>query len=131
MDLATDSGKRVKLCYSLMERIAATVITLEREPTAHAQGYKRVFLRNSDTPTKITQVAYGEFGRAHYCELHAHQTMEECFFFLKGEGIYTVGDQSIRLHPGVFVRIPAGVLHRLETNGEEPLEYVYFGVATE
>ena len=114
-----------------MERISSMVTTLERELTAHAQGYKRVFLTNDDTPTKVTQVAYGEFGRTHYCELHAHQTMEECFFFLRGEGTYTVGDQSIKLYPGVFVRIPAGILHRLEATSEEPLEYVYFGVATE
>ncbi len=113
-----------------MERITASLSTLEHELTAHAQGAKQVFLRNSDTPTNVTQVAYGTFSRADYCDLHTHATMEECFFFLKGTGVYIVGDQSIALHHGVFVRIPAGVPHRLEATGEEPLEYVYFGVAT-
>jgi len=113
-----------------MERITASLSTLERELTAHAQGAKQVFLRNSDTPTNVTQVAYGMFTAADYCELHTHPTMEECFFFLKGEGMYTVGDQSIDLQSGVFVRIPAGVPHRLEAIGIAPLEYVYFGVAT-
>ncbi|MCK8490956.1 MULTISPECIES: cupin domain-containing protein [Spirosoma] len=114
-----------------MERITATLTNLEREVTAHAQGVKQVFLRNNDTPSNITQVAYGHFAPTDYCDLHSHQTMEECFFFLNGTGVYFVGDQAIPLHHGVFVRIPAGVLHRLEATGDAPLEYVYFGVATE
>lgn len=113
-----------------MERITASLAHLEREVTAHAQGIKQVFLRNGDTPTSVTQVAYGTFSKTDYCELHRHATMEECFFFLKGAGVYTVEDQQIDLKSGVFVRIPAGVTHRLEATGPEPLEYVYFGVAT-
>jgi mannose-6-phosphate isomerase-like protein (cupin superfamily) len=113
-----------------MERITASLMHLERELTAHAQGAKQVFLRNGDTPTNVTQVAYGSFSNTDYCELHAHATMEECFFFLKGTGVYVVDDQTIDLQSGVFVRIPAGVPHRLEATGPEPLEYVYFGVAT-
>ena len=50
---------------------------------------------------------------------------------MKGTGTYVVGEQTVALEPGVFVRIPAGVLHRLEATGPEPLTYVYFGVATE
>ncbi len=114
-----------------MEKITATLTDLESELTAHFQGSKRVFLRHADTPTAITQVAYGTFSSTDYCDLHAHATMEECFFFLKGEGLYFVGDQTITLGPDVFVRIPAGVKHRLEATGPEPLEYVYFGVATD
>lgn len=114
----------------MTERITASLVDLERELTAHAQGAKQVFLRNQDTPTNITQVAYGTFSKADYCEMHAHPTMEECFFFLKGAGIYIVNNQEIELHEGVFVRIPAGFPHRLEATGEVPLEYVYFGVAT-
>ena len=114
-----------------MERITASLANLERERTAHVQGAKQVFLRNGDTPTSVTQVAYGTFSETDYCELHTHPTMEECFFFMKGIGVYTVDSQAIDLQPGVFVRIPAGVPHRLEATGPEPLEYVYFGVATD
>lgn len=114
-----------------MERITASLSNLEREVTAHAQGIKQVFLRNSDTPTKVTQVAYGQFAKTDYCELHSHATMEECFFIVKGQGEYVVNDETIALTSGVFVRIPAGVPHRIVSTGEEPLEYVYFGVATE
>lgn len=115
----------------MTEKITASLAQLDPELTAHAQGAKQVFLRNADTPTAITQVAYGTFTNADYCELHTHATMEECFFFLKGTGCYTVGDLQIDLQPGVFVRIPAGAVHRLEATGDQPLEYVYFGVATD
>ncbi|MBC3787712.1 cupin domain-containing protein [Spirosoma utsteinense] len=115
----------------MISKITASLADLAPELTAHAQGAKQVFLRNGDTPTNVTQVAYGVFANTDYCEMHAHATMEECFFFLKGEGKYTVDGTEIALSNGVFVRIPAGIPHRLEATGNEPLEYVYFGVATE
>ena len=113
-----------------MEIITASLQTLTGEVTAHRQGCKQVFLRQTDTQTSLTQVAYGSFGAADYCELHRHATMEEVFFFLSGQGAYTVGSETIPLESGVFVRIPAGVSHRLEAHGDTPLTYVYFGVAT-
>ncbi|WP_080240496.1 cupin domain-containing protein [Spirosoma rigui] len=112
-------------------KITASLAQLAPELTAHAQGSKQVFLRNGDTPTNVTQVAYGVFTTSDYCEMHTHATMEECFFFLKGTGTYVVDEHIIDLTGGVFVRIPAGVPHRLQATGSEPLEYVYFGVATE
>ncbi len=115
----------------MTEKITASINHLESELTAHFQGSKQVFLRNSDTPTKVTQVAYGIFAKTDYCELHTHLTMEECFFFIKGTGFYQIDDQQIALQSGVFIRIPAGTPHRLEATSEEPLEYVYFGVATD
>lgn len=114
-----------------MEKITASLDPLARELTAHGQGAKQVFLRSTDTLTAVTQVAYGVFAATDHCEMHTHPTMEECFFFLKGVGQYTVGTERIDLQHGVFVRIPAGVPHRLEATGAEPLEYIYFGVATE
>lgn len=113
-----------------MDTITAILSNLASESTAHLQGAKKIFLRNADTPTSLTQVAYGTFQSGDFCEMHSHATMEEVFFFLSGKGIYTVDNQQIPLESGVFVRIPAGVPHRLEALGDEPLNYVYFGVAT-
>lgn len=114
-----------------MEKITATLTSLASETTAHLQGSKKVFLRAADTATTVTQVAYGVFTKKDYCEMHIHPTMEECFYFIRGTGIYTVDTTKIPLKAEVFVRIPAGVTHRLEATGDEPLEYIYFGVATE
>lgn len=99
--------------------------------TAHGEGNKFVFLKNEDTPTALTQFAYGKFLPGEICKFHLHPTMEELFFFLKGEGKYVVGENVYTLKPGTFLRIPAGVLHQLEASGTEELEFVYFGVATD
>lgn len=114
-----------------MEKITATLASLANESTAHLQGSKKVFLRGADTATPIMQVAYGVFTKSDYCEMHVHRTMEECFYFIRGSGIYIVDRTEIPLKAEVFVRIPAGVPHRLESTGDEALEYIYFGVATE
>ncbi|WP_128547760.1 cupin domain-containing protein [Larkinella soli] len=112
-----------------MDRITASLSHLERELTAHAQGTKQVFLRPGDSLSGLTQFAYGVFMRTDHCERHVHPTMEECFFFLKGDGRFEIGEQHIPLGKGVFVRVPAGAAHRLVATGEEPLEYIYFGIA--
>lgn len=97
--------------------------------TVHDTGQKFVFLKNGETETALTQFAYGKFMPGEKCEEHLHPTMEECFYFTKGTGIYTVGGTVYPLAPGVFLRIPAGMLHQLEATGDEPLEFVYLGVA--
>ena len=99
--------------------------------TVHATGQKFVFLKSGDSETALTQFAYGKFVPGEICEEHLHPTMEECFYFLKGTGIYTISGTVYPLEPGVFLRMLAGALHQLEATGNEDLEFVYFGVATE
>lgn len=98
--------------------------------TAHGQGEKFVFLKNGETATALTQFAYGIFQPGEVCSRHAHETMEEYFYFLKGSGEYIVGDENIQLQEGVFLRIPAKTPHELKAIGNMPLEFVYFGIAT-
>lgn len=104
---------------------------LEGESTAHLSGLKRVFLRNDDVDSQLTQFAYGTFLPGEVCERHLHPTMEELFYFISGEGVYTVGEDPISIREGTFLRIPAGVYHELLNSGNKPLEFIYFGVAIE
>jgi mannose-6-phosphate isomerase-like protein (cupin superfamily) len=97
--------------------------------TAHQDGEKFVFLKNEETASSLTQFAYGKFMPGECTEEHKHTTMEECFFFIKGEGTYTVNKETFFITPGCFVRIPPNTQHQLKTAGSEPLEFVYFGVA--
>jgi mannose-6-phosphate isomerase-like protein (cupin superfamily) len=97
--------------------------------TAHSEGKKFVFLRNEDTPAAITQFAFGKFLPGETCEAHLHTTMEECFYFIDGEGEYTVGDITYTIKPKCFLRIPANTIHALKATGNRPLTFVYFGVA--
>ncbi|NJB71512.1 mannose-6-phosphate isomerase-like protein (cupin superfamily) [Saonia flava] len=102
---------------------------IEGESTAHLSGLKKVFLKNTDTNSKLTQFAHGLFMPGEVCELHAHPTMDELFYFINGTGIYKVNDEEIKLKPGTFIRIPAKSQHELVNNGKNNLEFVYFGIA--
>lgn len=126
-------GYLIKLKKSTLSvsKIYSHLSELTPEPTAHGSGSKFVFLSNDELDSRQTQIAYGSFKPGEICQEHLHPTMEECFFFLKGTGIYIVGDERIELINGTFLRIPAGVRHTLIAMGTEPLEFVYWGVATD
>ncbi len=98
--------------------------------TAHGEGQKFVFLSKEDSETALTQFAYGKLMPGEIIAEHFHATMEECFFFIKGIGNYTISGIAYPLGPGTFIRIPTGTPHQLEAAGNEALEFVYFGVAT-
>lgn len=101
------------------------------ESTSHKSGQKRVFLRNEDQETSLTQFAHGYFKSGEKCPLHKHPTMEELFYFMEGRGEYLVGEDIVSIEPGLFLRIPANVLHELRANKGEDLKFVYFGISTE
>ena len=97
--------------------------------TAHGEGEKFVFLSQQDTTSAITQFAYGKFLPGESCAMHLHPTMEECFFFIDGEGEYIIDDVVYAIKPNCFLRIPANTLHALKATGTTPLVFVYYGVA--
>jgi quercetin dioxygenase-like cupin family protein len=113
----------------MSENIFSYLEDLKGEPTAHLSGLKKVFLANEDTDSNLTQFAYGVFEPGESCPKHSHPTMIECFYFISGEGIYTVGDMKVKLQPGTFLKIPENIDHELVNDGTENLEFVYFGVA--
>src|SRR4051812_28872391 len=103
---------------------------LEPVNTAHNVGQKFVFLKGEDTPTAVTQVAYGTMEPSEIVELHTHPTMEEYFYFVEGAATYTIAGQLYPCTAGTFIRIPANTLHGLSTS-ESPAAFFYFGVAVE
>lgn len=113
------------------EKISSNIEAIQPIVTAHGQGEKFVFLKNGDSQTDLTQFAYGKFQPGECCEQHIHETMEEFFFFLEGSGEYLVNGETIYLKKGVFLRIPAKVAHELKATGDQPLEFIYFGIGTQ
>ena len=111
------------------EILTARLQDIAPQITAHGMGEKFVFLRNEDTPTDLTQAAFGTLLPGEDCPLHIHPTMEEYFYFIKGSGTYLVGNKEIDVQPGTFVRIPAGVEHTIKAIGEIELQFFYFGIA--
>jgi len=100
---------------------------IQGESTAHAQGEKFVFA--SVEKNALTQFAYGVLKKDEQSGSHRHLTMDEYFYFIKGIGTYEIDDSIVELVPTTFVKIPAGTFHNLINESDEPLEFVYFGVA--
>src|SRR3954451_13500904 len=114
----------------MFDTIIKKLSDLEGQETAHAVGQKFVFLKGNDTPTAVTQVAYGTMESGEVVELHVHPTMEEYFYFVEGAATYTVAGQLYPCTAGTFIRIPANTLHGLRTS-ESRAAFFYFGVAVE
>lgn len=104
---------------------------IKGEPTAHLSGLKKVFLKNSDTESQLTQFAFGDFAPGETCPRHEHSTMYECFYFIKGTGKYIVDTETVEIRPGTFLKIPPQTQHELINTGTENLEFVYFGIAVD
>ncbi|MEX0856907.1 MAG: cupin domain-containing protein [Balneolaceae bacterium] len=102
---------------------------LESETTAHGSGAKSVFRTNEQMPHLSTQVAYGVFKPGEACEEHVHKTMYEYFFFITGEGTYTIDGEEYSLKPDTFLEIPAGIKHSLHADKNTELKFVYWGIA--
>jgi mannose-6-phosphate isomerase-like protein (cupin superfamily) len=50
---------------------------------------------------------------------HAHDNIEEIYFFLNGNGKMLVGEEEIDVSEGDMVAIPCGVFHRVINNSGE------------
>ncbi len=112
-------------------KLFARLSTLESVATTHQTGKKNVFLHSGDTRSAITQFAYGELEKGEGVASHVHPTMEECFFFLSGNGIFYIGEEKFVLDKDVFILVPANTPHWLSNDGNDKLTFVYFGVAIE
>ena len=114
----------------MVDIIIKKLSELEGTGTAHQVGKKYVFLKGDETPTPVTQVAYGTLEPGEVVELHVHPTMEEYFYFVEGAATYTIDGQLYPCEAGTFIRIPANTLHGLRTDSSAAA-FFYFGVAVE
>ena len=112
-------------------RYSINVGDIPSEKINHGAGLKKVFKKNLDTKTALTQFAYSKFEKGDVCEKHSHSTMDEYFFVLSGGGVYTIGDKQVTLTKGDFIEIPAKTNHYLIVNHMNGLELVYFGIKLE
>lgn len=53
--------------------------------------------------------------------LHRHLASEELYHITAGEGLMTLGGETMKVGPGDTVAIPPGTPHRIEATGTQPL----------
>lgn len=99
--------------------------------TAHNQGTKRVFIRNEETDSALTQFAHATLNPGEQSGLHVHDTMDEYFYFLSGIGTYVINEKEVEVSSTSFSFIPAGASHNLVNTGNQPLQFVYFGISVD
>ena len=58
---------------------------------------------------------------------HFHQGYDEVYYFLSGAGVITLDKKSYPVRPGAVVVIPAGMIHSLKSDSNEPLEFIIIG----
>jgi mannose-6-phosphate isomerase-like protein (cupin superfamily) len=57
---------------------------------------------------------------------HVHHDEEQVYYFLRGHGTVTLGEQQHPVGPGRAVYIPLGTPHGVSNNSPvEPLDYLY------
>ena len=54
--------------------------------------------------------------------------MEECFYFIEGEGIYRLNREEYKVRQGTFIKIPTNTLHELKVVEDKPLCFIYWGI---
>lgn len=101
----------------------------EQKLSNHKPGTpKEVLVENGKIPF-ITQIAIGTIPAGTRTELHAHPTMWEIYYVLRGKAVYTIGEKRIAVDTGDFFAVPPGTLHRQHAI-EEHIIY-YYGVVTD
>lgn len=108
-------------------KLSADAEVMEFVKTAHLAGSKKVLFSGAEVDSSLTQFAFGFLPGGETVEKHAHDTMEEFFYFINGHGEYLLGQERIIVRKGVTVRVPPGVLHELQA--QEDLHFIYFGIA--
>ena len=92
-------------------------------PVAGGGGTYRILLDEAIAGTKHFALLHNEMAPGYRGSEHAHE-VEQCFYVVGGRGIFTIGGVRHEVGPETAVHIPAGVLHRVESVGTEPLSYI-------
>lgn len=65
--------------------IKRNLFDLQRIPTSHGAGLKRVLIGNEETDSKITQIAITDLDHGAHIEEHIHPDMDEYFYVMKDD----------------------------------------------
>jgi mannose-6-phosphate isomerase-like protein (cupin superfamily) len=101
--------------------------SIEGESTSHSVGIKKVLLTNSECESMLTQVAVGSLIKGEFVDTHLHPTMEEYYFFMKGEAKFIIDDIELSCEKDTFIKVPKNTKHSLMAVSN--IEFIYWGIA--
>jgi mannose-6-phosphate isomerase-like protein (cupin superfamily) len=112
-----------------MNNIIKRLLGQKALSTNHGSGKKFVFMSNVELENSLTQIAFGLLKPKEGCDFHIHETMDEYFYFIKGNGKYYIESEVYELIPNTFLEIKAHKKHALSNDGDIDLEFIYWGIA--
>lgn len=107
--------------------IYTDLTTIKATKTAHNIGQKQVLADNTGCQSNLMQAAYGKLGEDDVIESHVHPTMEEFYYFTKGEAEFYIGEEVFSCKNGIFIKVPANTSHHIKPLTD--IEFIYWGVA--
>jgi len=99
---------------------------IEAIPTHHLVGKKQILAKKENCKSNLTQAALGYLKKDEIIEEHFHSTMEEFYFFLSGNSIFTIENDSLQCKKGDFLMVPAKSKHFIRAI--EDTSFIYWGI---
>ncbi len=119
-------GSNLKLM--LNSKFISTFDSLNVQSTSHNVGEKYIYFKQEELQSPLIQIAIGILKAKDIIPLHIHESMEEVFYVLSGNGIFYIGEEHFNVSKHDCIRVPSGHSHSIIANTD--LHFYYFGVAT-
>ena len=91
-------------------------------------GPIRTFFTKETVGSEDLVFLVGDFAPGQGLEFHNHETQEEVYYCVSGNGTVWYGEdkKETPIGPGVALWIPKGVEHSVKNTGNEQLEIAFF-----
>jgi mannose-6-phosphate isomerase-like protein (cupin superfamily) len=134
-----EKNRLLKKYWSIPERQVDTSVVLGderwfnyRQPLVHQRDEAQPIDCPFGNVQRIVTAGAGGVANVHVVKItkgtpHLHTGYDEVYYVLSGNGTITLGQETHPLRPGSVAVIPAGVLHSLEAEPGQELEFVIFG----
>jgi mannose-6-phosphate isomerase-like protein (cupin superfamily) len=109
-------------------KFISTFDSLKVQSTSHYIGEKYVFFREEELKSPLTQIAIATLNAEEIVPFHIHESMEEIFYILSGNGIFCIGEEQYNVNKNCCIRVPSGHSHSIKADTD--LRFYYFGIAT-
>lgn len=93
------------------------------EPPGHHSAFSKLLI-NETHGSKFFDFRISSYQPKGCCEPHTHETNENIYYVIKGQGVVELDGKRHLISPGMVVFIPAGVEHGIANTGFEDLVFI-------
>lgn len=104
---------------------------LEEVGVSHNPDIKKKVILDRDYIPKLMTFGQATFQPGQAVDAHKHDTMFEVFFIQSGKARFVIDEKVIELVQNDCITIEQGEMHAQSNPYEEPVTWLYFGIATD